>query len=232
MAKNYVYSGDRITLAAPYVGGVTSGQGVLVGGIFGVAAYDQLTQGGNVEAVTEGVFDLTKEPGMAIAQGARVFWDTVNRRVTTTSNGNFPIGAATAAAAGADTTVRAWIDGQAALQPGAIAGRTISLVPLAAANTDITVAVPAGHVLRILQRTTTAYTGTTVTVQVGITSGGAEVVAAADIKAIASRALTLVDANTGSFTPLPAGTLYIRIVQTGPTAVGAGLLILEFLPTA
>ena len=231
MAKNYVYSGDRITVAVPYAGGVLSGQGVLVGGIFGVAAYDQLTQGGNVEAVTEGVFDLSKEPALAIAQGARLFGDTTNRRVTTASNGNFPIGAATAAAAGADTTVRAWIDGQAALQPGALAGRTISLVPTAAANTDLTIPIPAGHVLRILQRTTTAYTGATATVQVGTTAGGAEVVAAADIKAVASRALTLVDANTASFTPLAASTLYVRIAQTTPTAVGAGLLIIEFLPT-
>jgi hypothetical protein len=91
--------------------------------------------------------------------------------------------------------------------------------------------VPAGHVLRILQRTTTAYTGATATVQVGVTAGGAELVAAADIKAVASRSLTLVDANTASFTPLPAGTVYVRIVQTTPTAVGAGLLILELAPT-
>ena len=104
-------------------------------------------------------------------------------------------------------------------------------MPTAAASTDLTVTIPAGHLLRISERTTIAYTGTTVTVQVGTTAGGVDVVAATDIKAIASRALTLVDASTAAFTPLPAGTLYVRIAQTGQTAVGAGQLIFELLPT-
>lgn len=231
MAKNYVYSGDTITLAVPYSGGVTSGQGILVGGIFAVAAYDQSTQNNNVECVTEGVFDLAKEPGLAIAQGARVFWDNTNRRITTTSNGNFPAGAAVMSALAGDVTARTWIDGQASLTPGSMAARALSLVPTANANTDLTVTLPAGYLLRISERTTLAYTGTTVTVQIGTTVGGVDIVAATDIKAIASRALTLVDASTASFTPLSGGTLYVRIAQTGQTAVGAGQLIFELLPT-
>ena len=222
--KNFVQPGDSINVTAPYA--VSSGQGVLVGGLFGVAAFDAALST-TLEIQTEGVFDLTKEPALAIAQGARVFWDNTNRRVTTTSNGNFPIGAATVAAATSDTNVRIWIDGQAALTPGSIAARVVSLVPTAAASTDLT----AGHLLRMSERTTVAYTGTTVTVQVGTTAGGVDVVAATDIKAIASRALTLVDASTAAFTPLPAGTLYVRIAQTGQTAVGAGQLIFELLPT-
>lgn len=184
-----------------------------------------------MEIQTEGVFDLAKEPSLAVAQGARVFWDNTNRRVTTSANGNFPIGAATVVAATSDTTARTWIDGQAALTPGSIAARSVALVPTAAASTDLTLTVPVGHMLRISERTTTGFTGTTVTVQVGTTAGGADVVAATDIKAVASRALTLVDANTASFTPLPAGTLYVRIAQTGQTAVGAGQLIFELSPT-
>ncbi len=226
--KNFVQPGDSINVTAPYA--VSSGQGVLVGGLFGVAAIDAAISA-TLEIQTEGVFDLTKEPALAIAQGARVFWDNTNRRVTTTSNGNFPIGAATVAVATSDTNVRIWIDGQAALTPGSIAARVVSLVPTAAASTDLTVTVPAGHLLRISERTTVAYTGTTVTVQVGTTAGGVDVVAATDIKAIASRALTLVDASTAAFTPLPAGTLYVRIAQTGQTGVGAGQLIFELLPT-
>lgn len=226
--KNFVQPGDSLNVLAPYA--VTSGQGALVGGLFGVAAFDA-ANGVAVELQVEGVFDLTKEPALAIAQGARVFWDNTNRRVTTTSNGNFPIGAATVAAASSDTTVRTWIDGQAALTPGSVASRAVPLVPTAAASTDLTVVVPAGHLLRISERTTVAFTGTTVTVQVGTTLGGVDIVAATDIKAIASRALTLVDASTPGFTPLPAGTLYVRIAQTGQTAVGAGVLVFELMPT-
>ena len=129
--KNFVQPGDSLNVTAPYT--VTSGQGVLVGGLFGVAAFDA-ANGAAVELQVEGVFDLTKEPALAIAQGARVFWDISNRRVTTTSNGNFPIGAATVAAASSDTNVRTWIDGQAALTPGSIAARVVSLVPIAAAR--------------------------------------------------------------------------------------------------
>jgi predicted RecA/RadA family phage recombinase len=55
---------------------------------------------------TKGVFDLTKQPALAITAGARVFWDDTNRRVTTTATGNFAIGIATQAALAADTTVR------------------------------------------------------------------------------------------------------------------------------
>lgn len=38
--RNYVQPGDSLALAVPYAGGVTSGEGVLVGALFGVAAVD------------------------------------------------------------------------------------------------------------------------------------------------------------------------------------------------
>ncbi len=55
----------------------------------------------------QGVFDITKEPALAITAGARLFWDNTNRRLTTTATGNFQVGMATVAALAADTTVRA-----------------------------------------------------------------------------------------------------------------------------
>lgn len=226
--KNFVQNGDSITLIAPYA--VSAGQGVLVGQVFGVASFDAAISTA-VETLTEGVFDITKEPALAIAQGARLFWDNTNRRVTTVQPGNFPIGACTVAALAADTTVRAWIDGQAALTVGAVGSRSVSLPVTAVANTDFTVTLPPCNILRVTQRTTVAYTGTTVTGQVGTTSGGTEIVAAADIKAIASRTPAVVDANTASFTPFAGGSIFIRIIQTGPTAVGAGRFVIEFEPT-
>jgi predicted RecA/RadA family phage recombinase len=104
--RNYVQPGDSLALAIPYAGGVTSGQGVLVGALFGVAAVDGV-QNAVIECQTKGVFDIAKEPALAITAGARLFWDNTNRRLTTTATGNFQVGLATVAALAADTTVRA-----------------------------------------------------------------------------------------------------------------------------
>jgi len=105
--RNFIQPGNSITLTAPYA--VSSGQGVLVGAIFGIAAYDAAL-GGIVEVQTEGVFDITKEPSLAITAGARVYWDNTNRRITTTATGNYQVGIATLAALAADTTARVWTE--------------------------------------------------------------------------------------------------------------------------
>jgi predicted RecA/RadA family phage recombinase len=106
--RNFIQPGASLAVAVPYVGGVTSGQGVLVGALFGVAASDG-AQSAIIEAQTAGVFDLTKEPALAITAGARVFWDNTNRRVNTTATGNFSIGIAVQAALAADAIVRVWL---------------------------------------------------------------------------------------------------------------------------
>jgi predicted RecA/RadA family phage recombinase len=106
--RNYIQPGDSLAVAVPYAGGVLAGQGLLVGALFGVAAVDG-AQNAVIEAATQGVFDIAKEPALAITAGARVFWDNANRRVTTTATGNFCIGLATQAALAADATVRVWL---------------------------------------------------------------------------------------------------------------------------
>jgi predicted RecA/RadA family phage recombinase len=105
--KNFIQPGDSLTVSAPYA--VTSGQGVLVGALFGIAAYDAASSA-TVEIQTEGVFDITKEPSLAITAGARVYWDNTNRRITTTAAGNYQVGIATLAALAADATVRVWTE--------------------------------------------------------------------------------------------------------------------------
>ena len=105
--KNFVQPGNSINVTAPYA--VSSGQGVLVGGLFGIAAIDAAIST-TLEIQTEGVFDLTKEPALAIAAGVRVFWDNTNRRITATATGNFQVGIATQAALAADATVRVWLN--------------------------------------------------------------------------------------------------------------------------
>ena len=106
--RNFIQPGDSLAVAIPYAGGVTAGQGVLVGALFGVAATDG-AQNAIIEAQIQGVFDITKEPALAITAGARVFWDNTNRRITTTATGNFQVGIATQAALAADITVRVWL---------------------------------------------------------------------------------------------------------------------------
>ncbi len=107
--RNFIQPGHSLAVVVPYASGVTSGQGLLVGALFGVAAVDG-AQNAVIEAATQGVFDITKEPALAITAGARVFWDNTNRRVTTTATGNFCIGIATQAALAADATVRVWLN--------------------------------------------------------------------------------------------------------------------------
>jgi predicted RecA/RadA family phage recombinase len=105
--KTFIQPGDSLTVAAPYA--VTSGQGVLLGALFGIAAYDAAS-GATVEIQTMGVFDITKQPALAITAGARVFWDDTNRRITTTATGNYQVGLCAIAALAADATVRVWLN--------------------------------------------------------------------------------------------------------------------------
>jgi predicted RecA/RadA family phage recombinase len=94
-----------IPMAVPYASGVLSGQGMLVGAFFGVAAFDG-AQGTLVECETRGEFELAKDPTQPMTAGARVFWNDTDRRLTTTATGNFQVGIVTAAALAADPTVR------------------------------------------------------------------------------------------------------------------------------
>ncbi|MFW8636627.1 DUF2190 family protein [Cribrihabitans pelagius] len=95
--KNYVQPGNTITLTAPYA--VTSGDGLLVGSIFGIASADA-TLNDPVEAALVGVFDLTKVGSQAWAVGAKVYWDDTNKRTTSVATSNTLIGVATEAVAG------------------------------------------------------------------------------------------------------------------------------------
>jgi len=108
--KTYVQPGNTITLTAPY--DVTSGDGLLVGAIFGIASGDALT-GAEVEVVTTGVFDLTKAASQAWAVGDKVYWDNTNRVATKTATANTLIGVAVLAVGGtaSETTGRVRLNG-------------------------------------------------------------------------------------------------------------------------
>lgn len=92
----------------------TSGQGVLWGALFGVAATDVKSGERGALNVT-GVFDLPKAPSQAWTDGQKVYWDDTNKRVTTAVTGNTLIGVAIEAVGGtaAETTGRVRLNGAA-----------------------------------------------------------------------------------------------------------------------
>ncbi len=91
MARNFIQPGDTITLTAPYA--VTSGDGLLVGSIFGVV-------NDPVEAALTGVFDIIKVGSQAWSAGDKVYWDDINKETTKTATANTLIGVAIEAVAG------------------------------------------------------------------------------------------------------------------------------------
>lgn len=94
--KNYIQVGDIVTVPAP--ASVSSGDGVLVGALFGVAVSDA-ESGNPVEIMTTGVFELAKNSAEAWTVGADVYWDDTNKVVTTVDTSNTLIGKALAVAA-------------------------------------------------------------------------------------------------------------------------------------
>ena len=106
--RTYIQSGHTLTLTAP--DDLASGEGVLVGAIFGIAAHDALA-GFPVETTTVGVFDIAKATGQAWAVGDRLFWDASEGQATTTATDNTLIGAAVLAAAAGDTVGRVRLNG-------------------------------------------------------------------------------------------------------------------------
>ena len=106
--KNFVQNGDTLSLTAPYA--VSSGGGLLVGDIFGIAA-DDAANGASVQAMVDGVFDIAKTAGQTFAQGDPVYWDNAAKTVTAVYAANQMIGFATQAAASGDATARVSLEG-------------------------------------------------------------------------------------------------------------------------
>lgn len=106
--KNYIQTGDSLTLPAPY--DVDSGDGALVGSIFGVAAGDAST-GEDVDLVTRGVFELPKTSALAISVGDKLYWDNTAKLVNKTATDNTLIGVAVSAAVNPSGTVNVRLNG-------------------------------------------------------------------------------------------------------------------------
>lgn len=109
--KNFIQTGAMITVPAP-TGGVASGQGVIVGGLFGIAT-TTAPEATSVEIATTGVFDLPKAPATVFALGDRVAWDDTAKVIATPAAGLYPVGIAISAVGNGTTTVRVRLDGVA-----------------------------------------------------------------------------------------------------------------------
>lgn len=79
--KNFVQRGEVVTLPAPY--NVTSGDGMLVGNIFGVATHSALS-GAPVETNLVGAVDIKKAASQAWAIGDPIYWDPTGKVATKT----------------------------------------------------------------------------------------------------------------------------------------------------
>ena len=83
--KNYIAPGCNIkaTLAAA----VSSGDGAVIGDLFAVAANNYAANAEGVYALTC-IFSLPKKTGDTFTTGCKVYWDSTNGYVTTTSTNN------------------------------------------------------------------------------------------------------------------------------------------------
>jgi predicted RecA/RadA family phage recombinase len=136
--KNFVQPGDTVALIAPY--DVLSGNGLLVGSIFGVASFDALT-GASVEAQLTGVFDLAKVSAQTWAPGAKIYWDNSAKLATTVSAGNTLIGSAIEAASNPSSAGRVRLIGAGVNDVGTPLTTTMAAAAGAANVTEVTVTV-------------------------------------------------------------------------------------------
>ncbi|MEN6306101.1 MAG: DUF2190 family protein [Armatimonadia bacterium] len=104
--KNFVQDGDVITVtvaAGSDAVDLASGDGYLIGSLFGVATHAAAI-GARVELALKGVFTLSKTTSQAWTVGAKAYWDASTGKVTTTAGSNKQIGVVIAAAGSNDTT--------------------------------------------------------------------------------------------------------------------------------
>lgn len=87
--KNYIQTGENITITAAAAG--TSGSGLLLGKLFGVLMSD-VEPAEEVELKLVGAFELPKIEAQAWAVGAAIYWDDTEMKCTTTVGSNVKIG--------------------------------------------------------------------------------------------------------------------------------------------
>lgn len=87
------------------VGALASGDVVVQGDLVGITLRP-IAAGELGSLAVDGVFDFTKNTGVAYTVGTILYWDDTNNVVTTTSAGNKQIGKVVRAAGTTETSVR------------------------------------------------------------------------------------------------------------------------------
>lgn len=106
--QNFIQPGTSLTVTAP--ADVSSGAGVKVGSLFGVAAGDALT-GAEVEISPRGVYELPVLGTDDVGVGDKLYWDDGNSRLTLTASTHLLVGVATAVSGVGITTVNCYLTG-------------------------------------------------------------------------------------------------------------------------
>lgn len=109
--KTFIQNGTSIAVAAP-AGGVTSGDGVVIGALFGVAA-TTAAEGETVTLATVGAYELPKPTSTAFTSCGAVSFNIATRHCAAPGAGKYPIGIAAEAAGNGTTTVKVRLDGTA-----------------------------------------------------------------------------------------------------------------------
>lgn len=92
MASNFIQRGNTLTAIAPS-GGVVSGDGVLIGNLFGVALTGA-SEGKEFEMTMGGVFSLPVASGASFDSFGAVSWDSLAGACAAPGPGRAPIGVA------------------------------------------------------------------------------------------------------------------------------------------
>src|SRR3954452_17240741 len=97
MSKNKTQQSRTLTISPVPVGGVASGDLLVIGAAVGVAQSDGL-EGSTVEADVEGCFALPKTAGEAVGFGQKLYLVSTTGLLSTTASGNTAVGYASRAA--------------------------------------------------------------------------------------------------------------------------------------
>lgn len=133
---NKISDGTRISYTNSSGSTITSGSGVLVGAVLYVATADILNGEAGILA-RDGVYNLPKLSTDVVTQGAKLFWDNTNKRLTLTSTSNTFAGFAHSAAGSGVTTVNCCLSMSDAITPTDAASTTIADAGGFTAETDV-----------------------------------------------------------------------------------------------
>lgn len=104
-----------VNVTAPY--NRLGGQGLAVGGLFGVAVRD-CSSGDTVAIIPEGRFILAKNAvATAMSAGQRLYWDNSNKQLDTVATVGMYVGVCEEAAGATDATVLVYVDPNPVLLP-------------------------------------------------------------------------------------------------------------------